>query len=128
MSQPSCEDRIDAQLSSTIETVRARWDSYCKGEEDTEEGTIHEYGLSFDYNEDKDCFIWLLSWGGPQDEFRFFCDLGYNVYRIEYGFLDWFDGATVKLSGSDNELLEEIWNWFEECGSPQAEYEKAVAC
>jgi len=125
MSQPSCEDRIDDQLSSTIETVRARWDSYCKGEEDTEEGTIHEYGLSFDYNEDKDCFIWLLSWGGPQDEFRFFASFG-ELQRVEYGFLDWYDGATRHLKGEDLELLSEIWEWFTECGSVEAVYKAAV--
>ena len=128
MSGPTCEERIEKALEREIEHIGAMWKDYCNGVEDSEHGEIHEYGLSFSYDEERRCFVWLLSWGGPQDEFRFFCDVGYKTYKIEYGFLDWHDGATRELSGTDLELLGEIWDWFEECGSPQAEYEKAVAC
>lgn len=38
-----------------------------------------------------------LSWGGPSDGVRFFKD-----GRIEYYFMDWYDGATFDVS---NEIL-----------------------
>ena len=94
-------------------------------------GTFHEYGLSFDYVPEgtfgvqkEAYFRYQLSWGGPSDEFRFFVNPSFKPYRIEYWFLDWFDGANVVLEGKDEELLEEIFDFFKEIGSVEAEYEK----
>jgi hypothetical protein len=157
MKQETCEQRIEWHLSSTLEDVRVLWDAYCQrpipcpdcegdgceGCEDEGEvtpdedgnvdglGNIWEYGLSFDYVEgdgtESGFFRWQLSWGGPSSEFRFFTDPGLSCYRVQYAFLDWFDGATRTLTGDDRALLLEIWDWFEDCGSARNAYEEATA-
>jgi hypothetical protein len=128
MSESTCEERIEAALGREVTHIGELWKDYREGIEDSERGDIHSYGYAFSYDETRRCFIWLLSGGGPQDEFRFFCDVGYKPYKIEYAFLDWRDGATRELSGTDLELLGEIWDWFEECGAPQAAYAKMADC
>ena len=79
-------------------------------------GSIHEYGLCFDYvprgtfSDQKTAFFrWQLSTGGPGDEFRFYVDVDKRPYRIDYVYLNWFDGATLKLYGTREALLTEIW-------------------
>ena len=132
--QKTCQERVTGELRDRIEDLRKLWDAYCEGEEEVEDlGNIFEYGLCFDYVErdasvkgqDEPYFRYQLSYGGPSDEFRFFTGPDFEVNRIEYWFLDWFDGANIVLSGKDEALLEEIWQWFKECGSVQAEYDKA---
>jgi hypothetical protein len=57
-------------------------------------------------------FRWQLSWGGPSDEFRFYANPDISIHRIEYWFLDWFDGAYRTLEGNDFELLEKVFDIF----------------
>jgi len=66
------------------------------------------YGLSFTYDEDLDCFTYLLSWGGPSDEVRFFVTLGGKLQKAEYWFKDWFDGACIELTGDEFETAQAI--------------------
>jgi len=129
----TCKERVEDHLQGRIEDLRKLWDAYRQGVEDIEDlGNIYEYGLCFNYVErDEDVkgqeepyFRYQLSWGGPSDEFRFFTGPDFEINRIEYWFLDWFDGASITLSGEDESLLEEIWQWFKEAGSVQAEFDK----
>jgi len=46
-----------------------------------------------------------LSCGGPQDYFLYFPKLE----RIEYHYLDWFDGASLVLDGEDFEIMSEYF-------------------
>ena len=131
----TCDQRIDAELESTLETLKLMWEAY--QHEDDEEyelengmtveqvhndiGYFSEYGLSFDYVEpdtfdDQPVGYWRyqLSWGGPSDEFRFWYN-GNRVYSIEYWFMDWFDGAKRQLTGEDFGLLEEIFEDLHSC-------------
>lgn len=132
--QPTCEERIDEQLKDEIETLRTLWTAYQSGEEETEEyGSFTEYGLSFDYveghtefNPGAGYFRYQLSWGGPSDEFRFYCDPAFQCHQIDYAFLDWFDGATRTLTGEDEELLLEIFGWFDDVDCLQTEFERAT--
>lgn len=94
-------------------------------------GAFNEYGLSFDYvspntfeNQKRGYFRYQLSWGGPSDEFRFYCDENLEPVEIEYWFLDWFDGAHLTLAGRDNELLLEIFEDFRETGTVQAKLDE----
>jgi hypothetical protein len=97
-------------------------------------GNLFEYGLCFDYvaprtfnDQSEGYFRYQLSWGGPSDEFRIFADRQEYVYRIEYWFLDWFDGAKQNLSGDDFQLLEEIfYSFFVESGTADTVYNKAM--
>jgi hypothetical protein len=55
-----------------------------------------------------------LSWGGPEDGFKFCidpdgqCQSG-EITFIEYYFRDRFDGAEVMLEGDDFKAVEQMW-------------------
>jgi len=130
-----CKAGLPENLKGRIEDLKTLWDSECKGEENTEDlGNLNEYGLCFDYvapeGYRRGYFRYQLSWGGPSDEFRIFASgSGYRwiVDKIEYWFLDWFDGASRKLSGKNFKLIEEIFqNFFVEVGCVDSEYNKAM--
>ena len=139
MAQPTCQQRIRAQYRSTMSDLRKLWKLYCKDSDASDEdlGSLYDYGLSFDYvapetfnDQDEGYFRYQLSWGGPSDEFRIYADStghGWSIYRMEYWFLDWFDGAHIEVSGKDREFLMELLDsFFVECGSFDSEYDKAV--
>lgn len=95
------------------------------------EGNLYEYGLSFDYvapetfnDQPEGYWRHQLSWGGPSDEIRFYASRPDSpCYRVEYWFLDWWDGASLDLTRDD--ICQWLWDWFQEAGSVQAEYDKA---
>jgi len=68
--------------------------------DDGEGSNLDEYGLCWgwssahddDDDEREPFYRYQLSWGGPSDEVRFFRD------RIEYWYLDWYDGAKVDVT------------------------------
>ncbi len=118
-----CEQRIDAEMKDRLEDIRRRLS-------DPDE-TLDEYGLCFDYvapgtfsDQAEGYFRYQLSWGGPSDEFRFFVNPNLSCHRIEYWFLDWFDGAHRALTS--NETATAIWQSFEECGCVQAAFARAM--
>jgi hypothetical protein len=121
MEQQTCEARVAEHLSNRIDDLQDMWGRMHVEDENDRETAFQEfdeYGLCFDYvpadekNEDFDhgFFRYQLSWGGPGDEFRFFVDHEYRTYRIEYWFLDWFDGAHRVLHGDHQKFLDEIWD------------------
>jgi len=124
---PDCEQEIFAPCK------------VCKGEGKLEEdvpdyGSLNEYGLSFDYcYPDKGYagyFRYQLSWGGPSDEFRIYANqvkYGWKIYRIEYWFMDWFDGASKTLHGEDLKFMTDlVENFFGETETMKYEFEKAM--
>lgn len=128
-----CELRIEDNLSSRLEDLRKLFEAECRGEENEDLGALHEYGLCFDYvapdtfrEQREGYFRYQLSYGGPSDEFRFFTNPDFSLHRIEYWFLDWFDGAHRILSGKDEEFLRELWAWFCECDLPRHEFRKTT--
>ena len=132
--QKTCLERVESHLESTIDDLSKLWKAYGEGEEEVEDlGHIYDYGLSFDYvapdtfdDQEQGYFRYQLSWGGPSDEFRFFVNPDFSVYHIEYWFLDWGDGAHKNLRGEDHDLMEEIYEWFRECGTVQVEFDKSM--
>ena len=75
-------------------------------------------------------FRYQLSWGGPSEEFRIYAyqtgEYSFDVYRIQFVFLDWFDGAKRTLTSSDFRLVEEIFqNLFVETGTASHAMEEA---
>ena len=114
-----CEDRIDSHLKGRMADLRKLWNAETKGKPHPELGSFGEYGLSFDYvaahtfeDQKEGYFRYQLSWGGPSDEFRYFTDAQMNISRVEYWFLDWFDGAHRVLAGKNYELVAEIFEDF----------------
>jgi len=141
--QQTCAERWQGYKDSTFEDLRTLWESYCRGEESVEDlGNIFEYGLSFDYvtpgtfgEEQTDgYFRYQLSWGGPSDEIRYYADPDechdgaeyINPRRITYVFLDWFDGEERGLNGRDHTLALDLFEWFKDGGTVEAEFDKAI--
>ena len=130
-----CKERIAGELKDTMQTLSRLWELWKKDPEasDPDYGNWNEYGLGFDYvapgtfnGQRRGYFRYQICWGGPSEEFRFFCDEGFRLVRVEYWFLDWFDGAKKILSGKNLEILTEIWEDFEGCGSVQNAYNEAT--
>lgn len=128
----TCEQRVEAHFQGRVDDLRRLWKAHGEGTECGDLGTFPEYGLCFDYvpaltyRDQKEAFFrYQLSWGGPSDEFRFFVNPELSCHRIEYWFLDWFDGAHRVLSDEPESLMLEIWEWFRESAALQLEQEKA---
>ena len=121
----NCKARLEENYRGRMADIRKLWAMYCEDCEasDPDLGRWNEYGLCLDYvapgtfNGQKRGYIrWQLSTGGPGDEFRFYMDENQNPTRIEYWFLDWFDGASRKLrSGADYRLLCDIFSDWQSC-------------
>ena len=41
---------------------------------------------------------WQFSWGGPSDELRAYVNRDDSMHRLEYWYMDWFDGAKVNIA------------------------------
>ena len=82
---------------------------------------VNQSGLSFDYVEantfeDQKSGFWRfqMSWGGPSDEFRIYTDHENNIDYIEYWYLDWFDGAFIRVN---DDIIYHICEMFLECSA-----------
>ena len=98
---------------------------YCEGGTYPEDTPLNEYGLCVDYvapgtfkRQTRGYLRYQLSTGGPGDEFRYFLDERRKPVRIEYWFLDWFDGAkvTVRPESADWETLTDLFADWDDCG------------
>ena len=135
-----CKDRVRRNLEGRIKDLKYLWELYRVDTEthDEELGHIYEYGLCFDYvapgtfsDQKEGYFRYQLSTGGPGDEFRIHADQSgewrWHVYRIEYWFLDWFDGASIILQGDNLNLIEEIFEClFVDCGTAGQVHQRAL--
>ena len=93
---------------------------------------VNEYGLAWDfvepkteYNSGAGYYRWQISWGGGSDEFRIYISEEYlphrnEIKKIEYWFLDWYDGASIETS---HELIQQIIDCFLECSEIKTERE-----
>ena len=115
----SCEERVDAELANELTTLRRLLDLYYEDcELCTDDGdSLDAHHLSFDFvaphtftDQEESYFRYQISWGGPSDEFRFFGSDPANPDRVEYWYMDWFDGASRELAGDNKALLLEIYD------------------
>jgi hypothetical protein len=128
MEHKNCEIRIDEHLRSRVADLKR----LLAGEENDEIGTLANYALGFDYvvadtfsDQPEGYFRYQISWGGPSDEFRFFVNPDLSRHRIEYWFLDWFDGAHRICS---NDLTaRRLWLWLEDAGAVRLALREAAA-
>ena len=116
--EKKCIDLVQSEYDFTLNKFKEAYDYFFEDEESRKPNDalehcedfsqyISEYGLCFDKvepNTFKDQKLgywrWQLSWGGPSDEFRIFVDEDKNIYKIEYWFLDWGDGASIIVKDS----------------------------
>lgn len=108
--EKSCRQRWRSSYESRIEDIREIVKEII-GPNDNSEDRLLEYGLSWEWvpQEGKQAgyFRWLLSWGGPSCEFRFYPDEDNRPAEIEYWFLDWDDGYGQKVDQNDEDVL--LW-------------------
>ena len=122
MTKHSCKERLTAELHGRLADLRKFAVGGFNSDTDVPDlGSFNEYGLSFDYvapgtfrDQRRGYWRYQLSWGGPSDEFRFYGSDERSVPdRIEYWFLDWFDGAHRVLRGKQEALLLHVWQEYE---------------
>ena len=89
MTTQKCSERISTEWGDRKESISALND-----------WEIREYPLCFDYVEAKTFHDqpegyhrYQISWGGPQDEIRFYDEGG-----IYFAYLDWYDGAEIPIN------------------------------
>lgn len=95
-------------------------------------GSFHEYGLCFDYvaphtfnDQAEGYFRYQISYGGPSEEYRFYTSgPAFDVHRVEFWFLDWFDGAPRDCTA--NETVTAVFDHFRECDTLQHVYDEAA--
>ena len=82
---------------SCQDLVEERW----KHRQETLQDPNYE-ALSFDYvephtfgDQPEGYWRWQFSWGGPSDELRAYVNRDDRIHRLEYWYLDWFDGAQL---------------------------------
>ncbi len=110
----SCEERIDKELKRVIGDFKRAMESINEdGQVVISEDEVYEdiiewlnsYALAYEDDEHYRAKKLELSWGGPSDYFLFFED-----GDIEYHFLDWFDGASRRLTGEDHEVMKKFYD------------------
>lgn len=133
--EASCATRWQKHKTGRISDLRKLWNLYMKDTEasDPDLGTLNEYGLSLDYvapetfkDQPEGYLRYQISFGGPSDEFRFYMNPDFTCHRIEYWFLDWFDGHGRELHDSDESLMMEIFEDWRSCETPEHLYHKAM--
>jgi hypothetical protein len=118
--QLTCKDLVLDQWHSRRAELQEFRDAGPESEYANSEGALlSEYPLCLDYvqrDSDNPTGYWRyqISFGGPAEELRFYtCEHvppdGYlgDSTRVEFWFLNWFDGAPIELVGDDLELA--LW-------------------
>ena len=119
--QPSCADLVEQKFNETeqdYKDAQTYYDQSEPEEHDQYEGYedlidyVNQTALCWDYvekgtfdDQERGYFRLQLSWGGPGDEFRIYVDYDKSIDYIEYWYLDWYDGASVRV-GSDTESYD----------------------
>ena len=106
----TCAERVQAAFESRMSDIRALYNA--ENQETKELGSLNEYGLSLDrveagtFEKQRAPYTrYQLSWGGPSEEFRV-----YDNGEVEFWFMDWYDGASVEVSGNDAAIIRDIAN------------------
>ena len=121
--EKKCIDLVQSEYDYTLNQFKEAYQYFNQDEESRKPNDalehcedfsqyISEYGLCFDKVEPNTFqdqklgyWRWQLSWGGPSDEFRIFLDEDNKIYKIEYWYMDWFDGASIIVK---NKIIYQI--------------------
>lgn len=112
----------DGDLDSD-EIIEDRWDDLCEAANTA----WYEHGLSFSYMTPEDgehYWCYLISWGGPSSEIRFYANYDLTLYRAEFWYMDWFDGASVAVTRDDT--IVRMWDEFTETETAEAVRHQAL--
>ena len=130
-----CADLVREKYQDTLKDYQSAFDYFEQDEDKRKPNEDYEHyedffdyvnqsGLSFDFVpvdtfEDQKRGYWRfqMSWGGPSDEFRIYTDLQNNIEYIEYWYMDWFDGASIRVN---DDVIYDICNMFLSCSDEQS--------
>lgn len=123
MERETCAEKVRPAYNRTVETITDMMDraeDIHATEDEREEAymELSEYGLEFTFVEGEDgkpsYWRYLMSWGGPSDEFRFYVSPngrgGVHMDYADYHYMDWHDGAHVR---ADNQFATRLWERLE---------------
>jgi hypothetical protein len=125
-----CKDRVNKAYHSRMRDIKTLF--YAEEQQTEELGELSDYGLSIDYvskgtftDQRKGYFRYQLSWGGPSEEFRYYV----QTDKLEFWFLDWFDGAKVTITSKGNkQIIKDILEMkFENLAQTAIEQEQEAA-
>ena len=105
----TCKNKVKEAMFSRLNDIRRLYKAEDNQTEDL--GSLYEYGLSLDYvkpktfpNQNNGYTRYQLSCGGPSEEFRWYNDSS----RVEFWYLDWFDGAYSLVPDKDLGMIKSI--------------------
>ena len=125
-----CADLVHQKYQDTLKDYQNAFDYFEQDEDKRKPNEDYEHyedffdyvnqsGLCFDFVEantfeDQKCGYWRfqMSWGGPSDEFRIYTDYDKNINYIEYWYMDWFDGASIRVN---DDVIYHLCQMFLEC-------------
>jgi len=103
-----CKACVEEAAEGRLKDIRKMYEA--EDQTDAELGALDEYGLCLDYVEPgtfkgqrAGYYRYQLSYGGPSEEFRVYLN-----GDVEFWFLDWFDGASVEITGNDADMIRDI--------------------
>ena len=128
--EKKCADLVHQKYQDTLKDYQNAFD-YFEQDEDKRKPNeeyesyedffdyVNQSGLCFDFVEantfeDQKCGYWRfqMSWGGPSDEFRIYTDYDKNINYIEYWYMDWNDGASIRVN---DDVIYHLCQMFLEC-------------
>ena len=78
-----------------------------------------EYALEFSYYDEGDdepgFWRYIISTGGPQEEFRFYVDQNCKLIKAEFWYLDWFTGEHINVTHDTR--VKDLWGVLREYSS-----------
>lgn len=108
MKQP-CTELVRDSMTHAIQVIRSM--IYPDVTE-----AFYEYGLCFEYkapnpdnNQLEGYYQWLIDWGGPSTEFRFYVNIDHSLHKCEYWYNDWFDAASAT---PDMAFAQRLWSYL----------------
>jgi len=133
MTRKKCSKIVNQEYLKTVNDYQSAYDYFNLNDEDKSKHEKHEdlqlYEDLFDYVnqsalgfdfvsvdtfEDQERGYWRLqmSWGGPSDEFRIYVNPENEIDYIDYHYLDWFDGASVRVR---HDIVYDVCSMFLDC-------------
>ena len=113
MTDKTCAERIDQEMSDRVETIldiRKRMEEANDNDDYDQYENLREelYELPISVEVKKTVEI-VLSTGGPHDHILYYLDSNNEPYSATYHFKDWFDGASTPMTGEAMEAAMVLW-------------------
>ena len=109
--EKKCKDLVHDAFLSRMDDIRAMYNGKKTNSQGDELPPLKEYGLCIDFvpartfpDQNEGYTRYQLSWGGPSEEFRVYTVLP----CVEFWYMDWYDGACVKVTGKDANIIRDI--------------------